>query len=425
MNAPRASTRNYRILHVLDHSTPLLSGYSVRSHSLLIAQKKIGLMPEALTGPLHQLEDSGAADTVIDGVPYKRTPLRGTIAKIALRRHIVLLRENAVVQLLRDRILALLNEQRFDAVHAHSPALCGLAALRASRVLKIPFVYEIRAFWEDAAVDQNKTRPISLRYQMSRRLEGYVAQHADAVVGIARHILNDLGERGVASEKLFHVPNGVDAERFVPLPRDAQLAGKLRLNNEPVMGFIGSLYHYEGIAWLVRAAAELRSRSNPLQLLIVGQGEDMPEIQAAIQELRAQEYVQAVGQVSHNEIAKYYSLMDIMVYPRRSIRLTELTTPLKPLEAMAQGKAVLASDVGGIRELVEPDKPCLLFQPDNVDDFCNQASQLLSDEAFRRELAESARQMVLREKDWKVLAHRYEAVYDFATQSSRSRQGRS
>jgi PEP-CTERM/exosortase A-associated glycosyltransferase len=401
---------------------PLLSGYSVRSHSLLVAQKKIGLIPEALTGPLHQLEDSAATDTAIDGIPYWRTPLRGTIAKLALRRHVLLLREKAVVQLLRNRILTLLDEQRFDAVHAHSPALCGLAALRASRARKIPFVYEIRAFWEDAAVDQNKTRPISLRYQLSRRLEGYVAQHADAVVGIARHILDDLRERGVANEKLFHVPNGVDGERFVPLPRDAQLAMKLKLKNQPVMGFIGSLYHYEGIAWLVRAAAELRRRGNPFQLLIVGQGEDLPEIQAAIQELRAQDFVQAVGQVSHNEITKHYSLMDIMVYPRRSIRLTELTTPLKPLEAMAQGKAVLASDVGGIRELVEPDKPCLLFQPGDVEDFCSKASQLLSDETFRRELGESARQMVLRVKDWKVLARRYEAVYDFATQSSRSPQ---
>jgi len=425
MNASRASTRNYRVLHVLDHSMPLLSGYSVRSHSLLVAQRKIGLMPEALTGPLHQLEDSGAADTAIDGVPYRRTPLRGIFSKIALSRHVVLLRENAVVQLLRDRILALLDEQHFDAVHAHSPALCGLAALRASRIHKIPFVYEIRAFWEDAAVDQNKTRPISLRYQMSRRLEGYVARHADAVVGIARHILNDLGERGVASEKLFHVPNGVDAERFVPLPRNAQLARKLRLKNEPVMGFIGSLYHYEGIAWLVRAAAELRGRGNSFQLLIVGQGEDLPEIQAAIREFRAQDFVQAVGQVSHNEITGYYSLMEIMVYPRRSIRLTELTTPLKPLEAMAQGKAVLASDVGGIRELVEPDKPCLLFQPGDIEDFCSKASQLLSDETFRHELGETARQMVLRVKDWRVLAHRYEAVYEFASKNSLRCQGRS
>ena len=416
---PKISDQALRILHVLDHSQPLLSGYSVRSHSLIVAQKRIGFDPEVLTGPLHQLEDSAVSGAVIDGIEYRRTPLRGKFAERILKRRIPLLRERTVVQLLRDQILAALEEHSFDIVHAHSPALCGLAALQASTARKIPFVYEIRAFWEDAAVDQKKTSPGSPRYQISRRLEGYVVRRADAVVGIARHILDDLRSRGIATEKLFHVPNGVDAERFVALPRDTKLASELGLSSDPVIGFIGSLYRYEGIAWLVRAAAELRRRNVALQLLIVGQGEEMPEIQAAIREVGAQDYVRAVGQVPHDQVRNYYSLMDVMVYPRRRIRLTELTTPLKPLEAMAQGKPVLASDVGGIRELVEPEIPCMLFQPDNVDDFCNQAIQLLSSEALRRQVGERGRQMVLREKDWKVIAQKYRAVYDFAAISRR------
>jgi glycosyltransferase involved in cell wall biosynthesis len=147
------------------------------------------------------------------------------------------------------------------------------------------------------------------------------------------------------------------------------------------------------------------------QILIVGHGEDMQDIQAAIQELRAQDYIKAVGQVPHEQVQSYYSLMDVLVYPRRSVRLTELTTPLKPLEAMAQSKAVLASDVGGIRELVEPEVPCLLFKADDVEDFCRKAKQLICDGPFRQELAEKGRQMILREKDWDVLAERYRAVY--------------
>jgi glycogen synthase len=140
----------------------------------------------------------------------------------------------------------------------------------------------------------------------------------------------------------------------------------------------------------------------------------MPEVQAAIREAGAQDYVRAVGQVSHDQVERYYSLMDVMVYPRRRIRLTELTTPLKPLEAMAQGKPVLASDVGGIRELVEPEIPCMLFQPDDMDDFCSKAAQLFSSELLRRQVGEAGRQMVLREKDWTVLAQRYRGVYEFA-----------
>lgn len=410
----RSSTGAVRVLHVLDHSRPLLSGYSVRSHSLIAGQKKIGFSPEVLTGPLHELDDPGAIDRTIDSISYRRTALNGSVANLFLKRRTPVLRETMVVKLLREQILAILDEHPFDIVHAHSPALCGLAALQAARARNVPFVYEIRAFWEDAAVDQNKTRPASPRYFVSRQLEGYVARRADSVVGIARHILDDLRTRGIAAEKLFHVPNGVDAERFVALPRDTKLFSELRLNGDPVMGFIGSLYRYEGIAWLVRAVAELRRRGVALQLLIVGQGEAMPEVQAAIREAGARDYVRAVGQVSHDQVERYYSLIDVMVYPRRRIRLTELTTPLKPLEAMAQGKPVLASDVGGIRELVEPEIPCMLFQPDDMDDFCSKAAQLFSSELLRRQVGEAGRQMVLREKDWTVLAQRYRGVYEFA-----------
>ena len=137
----------------------------------------------------------------------------------------------------------------------------------------------------------------------------------------------------------------------------------------------------------------------------------MQDVQAAIQECGMQDSVKAVGSVPHEQVSRYYSLMDLMVYPRRSVRLTELTTPLKPLEAMAQGKAVLASDVGGIRELVEPETPCLLFKAESMEDFCEKAKQLISDKRLREDLGERGRQMVLRAKDWDVIAQRYKEVY--------------
>jgi PEP-CTERM/exosortase A-associated glycosyltransferase len=421
IESPQVKLAPRRILHVLDHSSPLLSGYSVRSHGLMAAQKQIGYFPEAVTSPLHQLEDRGALDTTIDGLCYMRTRVAGGFRRGALKWRIPVLREMAVVGLIRERISDLLDTQHFDIVHAHSPSLCGLAALQAASARGLPLVYEIRAFWEDAAVDQKKIEVNSMRYRMSRRLEQYVVLRANAVVGIARHILEDLRGRGVDSAKLFHVPNGVDSSRFTSLPRDAELASRLGLSDGPVLGFVGSLYRYEGIAWLVRAAAQLRRQGVLFQILIVGHGEEMLEIQEAIRETKAQAYVKMTGQVSHDQVHRYYSLMDVMVYPRRSVRLTELTTPLKPLEAMALGKAVLASDVGGIRELVEPEVPCLLFKPDDMGDFSRQAKQLICDAQFRRDLGERARQMVHRDKDWKVQARRYEAVYAFAAGKQQGR----
>ena len=407
-------TKVYRVLHVLDHSWPVLSGYSIRSRSLLRAQLEIGLQPLALTGPLHQLDDAEASDLVVDGLLYARTKLVGSAARGVVAGQWPLLREATVVRLLRKRILDFLKDDSFDIIHAHSPALCGLAAWQAAKSKNIPFVYEIRAFWEDAAVDQKKTRQQAIRYRATRQLESYVARKADAVVGIARHILQDLNSRGVVSEKLFHVSNGVDCSRFVPLARDSELATELRLDNEPILGFIGSLYRYEGVSWLVRALAELRRRGASCKLMILGDGEDVPAIEAAIRENAAQSYVLSLGRVPHDQVQRYYSLIDVLVYPRRSTRLTELVTPLKPLEAMALGKAVLASRVGGILELVQHEQTGLLFKPEDIDDFCDQAQRLIGQETLRTELGSRARQAVLHEKDWKILARKYEAVYEFA-----------
>jgi glycosyltransferase involved in cell wall biosynthesis len=205
-------------------------------------------------------------------------------------------------------------------------------------------------------------------------------------------------------------------EKFSPVSRDENLAAKLGLGGEPVLGFIGSLYRWEGVAWLVRAVAELRRRGTACKLLIVGDGEEMAAVREAVRELNAGDFIQIVGRVPHDEIERYYSVMDVLVYPRHSIRLTELVTPLKPLEAMALGKAILGSDVGGIRELVQPERTGILYRADNVEDFCSQAKRLLSQPSLQRKLGEEAREFTLREKDWKVLAQRYIDIYNFAIQ---------
>jgi glycosyltransferase involved in cell wall biosynthesis len=120
--------------------------------------------------------------------------------------------------------------------------------------------------------------------------------------------------------------------------------------------------------------------------------------------------------VPNDQVERYYSLMDLLVYPRLSVRITEMVTPLKPLEAMALGKAVLGSNVGGIRELIEPEKTGLLFEPENIRDFCTVTSRLLGQPDLRRALGEEARRRVCTEKDWALLARRYEAVYAAAIQ---------
>jgi PEP-CTERM/exosortase A-associated glycosyltransferase len=407
-----------KVLHVLDHSWPVLSGYAVRSRNLISAQRDAGESIQVLTGPLHELDDPTSTDQVVDGVQYLRTPVEGAFTSAALRKRWPLIREQQVVRSLRQRILTVAKNNAPSVIYAHSPALCGLAALQAARKLRVPFVYEIRAFWEDAA-SQNGSAP-SVRSRLTHNLETYIARNADAVGAIAKPMLEDLRQRGISEKKLFHVPNGVNTVRFNPLVYDESLAKELGLEQRPVLGFFGSLYHYEGVSWMIRAAAVLRSRGCKFSILIIGRGEDRAAIDNAIRDCDAAGYVRIIEHVPHEQIARYYSVVDITVYPRRSLRLTELVTPLKPLEAMAFGKPVLGSAVGGIRELVETERTGLLFEPGNISDFCRQAERMISSPALCNALSERGREFVVRERDWSILAKRYREIYEFVLNQRRS-----
>jgi glycosyltransferase involved in cell wall biosynthesis len=174
------------------------------------------------------------------------------------------------------------------------------------------------------------------------------------------------------------------------------------------------MWRFEGISWLVRAAGELKRSGMRFKLIVVGHGEEENAVREAIQKFALEDRVLFVGRVPHDQVRRYYSLMNILVYPRRSVRLTEHVTPLKPLEAMAMGKPVLASRVGGLVELVKDGETGMLFEPENIKSFCETATRLLSDSALRDRLGNNARETVIREKDWSVLAHVYEEVYGFA-----------
>jgi PEP-CTERM/exosortase A-associated glycosyltransferase len=394
-----------KILHVLNHSLPQTDGYAIRSDSIIRAQRAMGWEPLVVTSPQHGATPEAGAETV-DGVRYYRTAARTTIT-------VPFLRQFQMVRKMTARIREVARLEQPDLVHAHSPCLWGEAAGRAARRLGIPFVYEIRGLWEDAAVDQGKTREGSLRYRLSRALETRVARAAGAVVVIAEQLKEELLRRGIEARKLFVVPNGVDVDKFQPIGRDEQLASAMKLNGAVCVGYIGSLYPWEGVEDLVRAAPQIVARAPATRFLIVGGGPQEKAIRRIIGELGVGDRVQFVGNVSHKDILRYYSVLDILVYPRRQTRNTEFVTPLKPLEAMALGKAVLASDVGGLRELL-PEETGVLYPAGDTAALAAKCLTLIAHPEERTLLGIKARALVLATHEWKTVASRYRAVYSMA-----------
>lgn len=391
-----------KVLHVLDHSRPVMSGYSTRSWSIVHFQRALGLEPVVLTSPKHGPSPSGVE--IIDGIRHHRTLVAPGVAG-----GVPYVGELALMARLSRRIAEVARAEGARLLHAHSPVLNGLPALWAGRRLGIPVVYEARAFWEDAAVDHGTTREGSLRYRVTRALETRLFGRADRAVVIAGTMRDELARRGIDVSRVTVVGNGVDTERFAPGPRNDALARRLGLEAGPVLGFIGSFYRYEGLRFLVEAMPDVRKQLPGAQLLLVGGGEEEPMLRKM--SASTGNSVILAGQVPHRGILDYYSLLDVFVCPRLPMRLTELVTPLKPLEAMATGCPVLASDVGGLAELIEHGVTGLLFRAGSREAFVEAASELGGSPELRGLLGKRGRQAVVDERTWSRVVSGYLPLY--------------
>ena len=394
-----------RILHVLDHSLPLQSGYVYRTLGILAAQRGFGWETLHLTTPRH---NAGAPESeTVDGWTFHRTPHP---ACPLARRPVI--REVLEMRATEARIAALIAAHRPDIVHAHSPVLTAIPARRAARRAGLPLVYEVRALWEDAAVDHGTSRAGDLRYRAVRALESRMLRRADAVVTLCESMRREIAARGVPAERISVVGNAVDPARFRPATRpDAALAARLGLRGRVVLGFIGSFYRYEGLDLLIAALPQIRATHPDTMLLLVGGGEQEPQLRAQAARLGLAEAVRITGRVPHDEVGRHYDLIDFLVYPRRRMRLTELVTPLKPLEAMAEGRLVFASDVGGHRELIRDDVTGFLFAPDDAAALAARVSAAVAACDRHDAVRAAARQFVQAERTWPVTAAQYRAAY--------------
>ncbi|PXW69515.1 PEP-CTERM/exosortase A-associated glycosyltransferase [Blastomonas natatoria] len=397
-----------RILHVLDHSLPLHSGYSFRTRAIMAAQLRAGLEVRGVTSVRHQasLPDGAEIDAVEthDGLTFHRT-MESVSGPPGLREW----RDIAALARATEATAAIFKP---DILHAHSPALNGLAAIRAGRRLGLPVLYEIRAFWEDAAVGNGTGSETSAKYWLTRQMENRVVAQADAVAVICEGLRDDLIARGFASDKIMISPNGVDMEMFgTPVPADPKRAEALGLAGKTVLGFIGSFYPYEGLDDLIAAMPTLVAGNPDIRLLLVGGGPAEADLRAQAERSPAAHAIRFVGRVPHHEVEHYYSLTDILVYPRKAMRLTETVTPLKPLEAMAQGRLVAASDVGGHRELIADGVTGTLFPPDNPEALAAALAKLVAARSDWDQRRTVARAFVAEERNWARNVQRYQPVY--------------
>ncbi len=395
-----------RILHILDHSIPLHSGYTFRTAAILREQRALGWETFHLTS--EKQINCNVMEEQADGLHFYRTPKHtGMLSRLPVFNQI------AVMQSLARRLREVTAIVKPDILHAHSPVLTALPTLRVGRDLGIPVVYEVRAFWEDAAADHGTSSEGSPRYRLTHAMETYAFRNVDAVTTICEGLRSDIVARGIPSDKVTVIPNAVDIEKFsAGGAPDEALKAQLGLTGARILGFIGSFYAYEGLDLLLKALPHMLDQAPDVRVLLVGGGPQEQALKQQAVELGIADKVVFSGRVPHSEVNRYYDLVDVLVYPRHSMRLTELVTPLKPLEAMAQGKLFVASNVGGHKELIRDGETGVLFRAGDPQSLAEKVLDLLQSTNQWTALKQAGRKYVENERNWKMSVARYQPIYE-------------
>jgi PEP-CTERM/exosortase A-associated glycosyltransferase len=270
----------------------------------------------------------------------------------------------------------------------------------------------MRASWEDAAVAVGKYDASSWKYKATRALETYACRRCNHVVVLCEGLKRELTGRGIPAEHLTVIPNGVDLEQFQPSQHDPAVAARWGVTGKRIVGFIGSFFHWEGLDVLIDALSILRRDRHDVVLLLVGGGDRADQLKEQVSRLGLGDAVVFTGAVPPSQVQSMYGIIDVLAYPRHLTRLTDLVTPLKPLEAMAMAKAVVASNVGGHRELIRDNETGLLFTPGDPHALAASLARLIDDDSLRQRLQATGHAWVGRERSWSQTTRRYDEVYE-------------
>lgn len=394
-----------RVLHVLNHGLPTQDGYVYRTHGLLEAQRAHGIETFHLTSPRHEHPVTQSIEE-IEGWEFFRTSDAGGQPRPPLFRELMEMRAT------RARIIDVAKDIGPDIIQAHSPLLNGYPALSAARRFGIPILYEVRAFWEDAAVDQGTTRQNGARYRAIRTLETNLLRRVDAITTICQGLRNNLIERGIEAEKIEIVPNAVDPSRFSAMAApDPSLVATYGLEGCTVLGFVGSFYAYEGLSLLIEALPALLPAHPDLRLLLIGGGREEEKLRTRVAQKGLERKVIFTGHIPHQDVLAHYSLIDLCIYPRLPMPLTDLVTPLKPLEAMAAGRIVVASDVGGHRELINDVETGFLFKAGYLVALIERLNDVLASREQWPQIRANGRQMVAA-RSWHAVTKAYGPMFE-------------
>jgi glycosyltransferase involved in cell wall biosynthesis len=411
------------VLHLLKESAPYLTnGFTMRSRYNLLAARDAGLVPEVITAlgfPRRLGVASVPSLETVDGIRHHRLdlgphrPLDGPWDTD--------LRDTAW---LAGRVARHVAPSVIHASSGHRGFETALVGLALRDHIDRPLVYEVRSFFEASWSPDETRNEQGEHYSRLHAAETGAMRAADHVITLSESMRADIVARGIAPERIAIVPNGVDAAAFAPEPPDPALRARLGIDGQFVFGYVSNLDHKrENQELLIEATAMLAARGRRVRCLIVGDGKRRTELEAMAKAGPAAAHVTFTGAIPHDEIRRYYAVLDAFVVPRRDERAARSVTPLKPFEAMAMARPLVVSDLPALTEIAAPDQRGLAFPPGDATGLAAALERLIDDAAMARRLGEAGRAWVVTERTWAANGQRLRAIYDEVLERWNARQG--
>ena len=398
----------YHVNQSLPHHS---SGYAIRTQSLLksLKSKNWNISAYARVGyPNDRYDYIGSkivdSYSTVDGIDYYFAPSRTkSIGKLDIKQY---QKENIKL------IIKQAKEFGPSIIHCASNYSCGLAGTAAAKILGLPSIYEMRGLWHVTRTAKQPEYDESNHYRMIEGLEMQAAKNASHVLAITEGVKDVLLTNGIEEEKITLLPNAVDINKFKPRERNEKIELKFGLNGMTTIGYIGSFTDYEGLDYLLKAGAALKDKyEGKFKILMIGDGVVLDNLKSLSRELKLDNVIHFTGRIEHNDVLDYYSVIDIAVYPRKGMKVCEIVSPLKPLEAMAMEKTVIASNVKALSEMVKNNETGLLHEKDNIDDLTKLLEKCLKDKKLTKSLGMNARKWVTKNRNWDTVSEKVSNLY--------------
>lgn len=398
-----------KVAHILYQSLPQVSGSSIRSRDLLMAQKELGLDVVAITS-VFQSGSSETQEDIINDIRYIRTTTKKETTISDDKKSIVSqFRKFFSIIPFTLKLYKLVSKEKPDILHAHAMFFCAIPAIIIGRLKKVPVVYEFRSLWMFQHKSKQKTRLERIFENFMVSVEVFALKRAKHVVFLNEDLKQYFKKHQRLHSKSTVINNAVNVS-YIEAQQQKVLETKSK--DEMVFGYIGTLTAYEGIPFLVEAFQELYDEGVPVRLLIFGDGISKSEVLKKINAKKRINTIKYEGSLLPEDVSKAYAKIDVIVNPRLSNSITESVTPLKPLEAFAYNKLFLGSNVGGILALVEPEKTGFIFEAGNKQDLKAQIKRVINyPQEQKVKIVENANAFVKKEKSWKSNAEKYLNIY--------------